>query len=147
MYENHWGIKPYEYDDEYDDYLMHYGIKGMKWKNHVKKLQYSIEKKPKYYKKLAKIKAKKLQEKLYNFMDDNFVTELYSNGKLVRSKTWDGEVRYDDDNPKKWKIKERARKAKQKYNMNKLNAQEKALKDEYEFKKKQAYRKIDKKYK
>ena len=44
MYENHWGIKPYEYDDEYDDYLMHYGIKGMKWKNHVKKAKKYLKK-------------------------------------------------------------------------------------------------------
>lgn len=41
MYENHWGIKPYEYDD---DYLMHYGIKGMKWKNHVKKAKKYLKK-------------------------------------------------------------------------------------------------------
>lgn len=126
---------------------MHYGIKGMKWKNHAKKFQYGLKNKPRYYKKLAKIKAKKLEEKLYNFMDDNFVTELYSNGKLSRSKTWDGRVRYDDRNPVKYVLKEKARKAAQKYNMNKLNAQEKALKKEYRLKKKQAYRKIDKKYK
>lgn len=38
--ENHWGIKPHEYDD---DYLMHYGVPGMKWKNHVYATPYEYE--------------------------------------------------------------------------------------------------------
>lgn len=66
MYENHWGIKPYEDDDYYDfdDYLMHYGIKGMKWKNHVYKTYDEakgyVRKGAKYIKKKAKQLKKKI---------------------------------------------------------------------------------------
>lgn len=39
MYERHWG---FSYND--DDYLMHYGIKGMKWRNHVYKKYNKLKK-------------------------------------------------------------------------------------------------------
>lgn len=42
MYEKHWG---FSYDD---DYLMHYGIKGMKWKNHVYKKYNKLKKRFKH---------------------------------------------------------------------------------------------------
>ncbi len=43
MYEKHWG---FNYND--DDYLMHYGIKGMKWKNHVYKKYNKLKKRFKH---------------------------------------------------------------------------------------------------
>lgn len=64
MYENHWGVKPYEYDDEYDDYLMHYGIKGMKWKNHVYKTYDEAKGYVKKGAKYVKKKAKQLKKKI-----------------------------------------------------------------------------------
>lgn len=43
MYEKHWG---FNYND--DDCLMHYGIKGMKWKNHVYKKYDKLKKRFKH---------------------------------------------------------------------------------------------------